>query len=105
MCPLCCEDLDISDKNFYPCKCGYQVCMWCWHRIKENENGLCPACRNSYGDDPHEFSAIDVKEVVKEEKDKKLREKREREKTRQMQAYVASLPIERAKRASCSNNS
>ena len=61
--------------------------MWCWHRIKENENGLCPACRNAYGDDPHEFSAIDVTEVVKEEKEKKAREKQERDKTRQMQAY------------------
>ena len=25
ICPLCCEDLDISDQNFLPCKCGYQV--------------------------------------------------------------------------------
>ena len=28
-CPLCCEDLDVSDKNFMPCACGYFVCMWC----------------------------------------------------------------------------
>ncbi|EED94268.1 predicted protein, partial [Thalassiosira pseudonana CCMP1335] len=59
-CPLCCEELDLSDKQFYPCKCGYQVCMWCWHRIKESESGLCPACRTPYGDDPHEFSAIGI---------------------------------------------
>ena len=25
VCPLCCEELDISDQNFLPCKCGYQV--------------------------------------------------------------------------------
>jgi hypothetical protein len=25
ICPLCCEDLDISDQNFLPCKCGYQA--------------------------------------------------------------------------------
>ena len=23
VCPLCCEELDISDQNFLPCKCGY----------------------------------------------------------------------------------
>jgi CCR4-NOT transcription complex subunit 4 len=23
--PLCIEELDIQDKNFYPCPCGYQV--------------------------------------------------------------------------------
>lgn len=25
ICPLCCEELDISDQNFLPCKCGYQA--------------------------------------------------------------------------------
>ena len=24
-CPLCCETLDITDQNFFPCPCGYQV--------------------------------------------------------------------------------
>ena len=83
MCPLCCEELDISDQQFFPCKCGYQVCMWCWHRIKETESGLCPACRTPYGDDPHEFSAVDMEEVVKANKAKAAAEKRERERMRQ----------------------
>jgi hypothetical protein len=25
LCPLCLEELDITDKNFKPCTCGYQV--------------------------------------------------------------------------------
>ncbi|KAL3769741.1 hypothetical protein ACHAWO_009913 [Cyclotella atomus] len=79
ICPLCCEELDLSDQSFYPCKCGYQVCMWCWHRIRETESGLCPACRTPYGDDPHEFSAVDMEEVVKANKEKMKAEKRERE--------------------------
>lgn len=82
ICPLCCEDLDLSDKSFYPCKCGYQVCMWCWHRIRETESGLCPACRTPYGDDPHEFSAVDMEDVVKANKEKAAAEKRERERLR-----------------------
>jgi hypothetical protein len=24
--PLCIEEFDLSDKNFRPCPCGYQVC-------------------------------------------------------------------------------
>ena len=90
VCPLCCEDLDISDQQFFPCKCGYQVCMWCWHRIKETESGLCPACRTPYGDDPHEFSAVDMEEVVKANKAKAAAEKRERERLRQEQAGNAT---------------
>ncbi len=70
-CPLCCEELDLSDKNFLPCPCGYQVCMWCWHHIKDDLNGLCPACRLPYSDDPHLFAAVDRSEVIKSEKRRK----------------------------------
>lgn len=28
ICPLCVEEMDLSDKNFLPCPCGYRVsCM------------------------------------------------------------------------------
>lgn len=58
--------------------------MWCWHRIKEQESGLCPACRTGYGDDPHEFSAVDMEEVVKANKEKLRAEKLEKERLRAM---------------------
>lgn len=64
--------------------------MWCWHRIRESESGLCPACRTPYGDDPHEFSAVDMEEVVKANKEKAAAEKRERERLRQQQAASSS---------------
>ncbi len=25
ICPLCSEEMDLSDKNFLPCPCGYRV--------------------------------------------------------------------------------
>ena len=27
-CPLCVEEFDLSDRNFRPCPCGYQVWHW-----------------------------------------------------------------------------
>lgn len=63
--------------------------MWCWHRIKEDSEsdgmGLCPACRTPYGDDPHQFSAVDMEEVVKANKEKAAAEKREKERMKQEQ--------------------
>lgn len=47
-CPLCMEPLEIDDINFFPCTCGYQICRFCWHRIRTDENGLCPACRKVF---------------------------------------------------------
>lgn len=89
ICPLCCEDLDISDQNFLPCKCGYQVCMWCWHHIKDNLNNLCPACRTPYQADPHAFSAVDKAEIIKNKKERKRKEKLEKEREKERAAERA----------------
>ena len=77
-CPLCVQELDLSDRNFLPCPCGYRVCMWCWHHIRENLNGLCPACRSPYQADPHAFSAVDRQEIVKTNRERKQKEKKEK---------------------------
>ncbi|KAI3705169.1 hypothetical protein L1987_75402 [Smallanthus sonchifolius] len=52
-CPLCAEEMDWTDQQLKPCKCGYEVCVWCWHHImdmaeKDVTEGRCPACRTSY---------------------------------------------------------
>ncbi|KAK1382396.1 General negative regulator of transcription C16C9.04c like [Heracleum sosnowskyi] len=55
-CPLCAEEMDWTDQQLKPCKCGYQVCVWCWHQImdmaeKNETEGRCPACRAPYDKD------------------------------------------------------
>ncbi|KAG9326681.1 hypothetical protein KVV02_002877 [Mortierella alpina] len=78
-CPLCMEELDISDRNFRPCPCGYQICRFCWHHIKEDLNGRCPACRRVYSEEQIEFTPISADELamIKNEKKAKEREKKE----------------------------
>ncbi|KAG9145849.1 hypothetical protein Leryth_020189 [Lithospermum erythrorhizon] len=49
-CPLCAEEMDWTDQQFKPCKCGYQVCVWCWHHImdmaeKDDIEGGVTLCR------------------------------------------------------------
>ncbi|CAJ0861448.1 10026_t:CDS:10 [Entrophospora sp. SA101] len=78
VCPLCMEEMDISDRNFRPCPCGYQICRFCWHHIKEILNGLCPACRRVYSEQTIEFTPISPEEI-KNEKKQKEREKKELE--------------------------
>ncbi|KAF8402776.1 hypothetical protein HHK36_010866 [Tetracentron sinense] len=53
ICPLCTEDMDLTDQQLKPCKCGYEICVWCWHHImdmaeKDDTEGRCPACRTPY---------------------------------------------------------
>ena len=63
-CPLCMEDLDVTDKNFRPCKCGYQICLFCYRHIKEDLNGLCPACRTPYDEANATFVTPDPQECA-----------------------------------------
>jgi hypothetical protein len=72
-CPLCLEKLEIDDLYFYPCTCKYQICNFCWYRIRMDENGLCPACRKPYPEDPANFKPITPMEMQQKRKQKEKR--------------------------------
>ncbi|KAI9223174.1 RING/Ubox like zinc-binding domain-containing protein [Blastocladiella britannica] len=79
VCPLCCEEIAASDKFFYPCPCGYQVCRFCWNNIRENHNRLCPACRREYDDESVQFTAApqeEIARIISERKRRKAGNKR-----------------------------
>ncbi|USW48147.1 Putative RNA recognition motif domain, Zinc finger, CCCH-type, Zinc finger, RING-type [Septoria linicola] len=63
-CPLCVEEFDLTDKGFRPCPCGYQICQFCYHNVKTNMNGLCPACRRPYNDADIEYKVITPEETA-----------------------------------------
>ncbi|ORY47514.1 hypothetical protein LY90DRAFT_509002 [Neocallimastix californiae] len=81
ICPLCMEEIDIADRNFKPCVCGYQICRFCWNHILEDTNGKCPACRRQYSKETVEFTPIPQEELqsIKAKKRAKERERREQE--------------------------
>ncbi|KAG5646702.1 hypothetical protein DXG03_002692 [Asterophora parasitica] len=71
--------MDVSDLNFKPCVCGYQICRFCWHHIKENLNKRCPACRRVYTDDGVEFKPIATQDHKRLTQQKKQRERERKE--------------------------
>jgi hypothetical protein len=46
-CPICYEDLDVTDSEFLPCSCGFHLCLFCHKKIVEVD-GRCPGCRKLY---------------------------------------------------------
>ncbi|KAI3429976.1 RING-type domain-containing protein [Psidium guajava] len=50
-CPICYEDLDLTDSSFLPCFCGFRLCLFCHKRVLE-EDCRCPGCRRPYERDP-----------------------------------------------------
>ncbi|OBA23594.1 hypothetical protein METBIDRAFT_108669 [Metschnikowia bicuspidata var. bicuspidata NRRL YB-4993] len=83
-CPLCVEEMDISDKNFKPCPCGYQICQFCYNNIRQNPelNGRCPGCRRLYDDESVEYKTLTAEEYKSQQvkKERREREKKQKEK-------------------------
>jgi hypothetical protein len=57
LCPLCVEEMDATDMALLPCPCGYQVCLLCLNKIRNEGNKQCPACRSEYEED--KFRKVD----------------------------------------------
>lgn len=101
-CPLCVEEMDISDKNFKPCPCGYQICQFCYNNIKQipELNGRCPGCRRLYDDSTVEYKTITPEEYKlqqlrreKREREKKQKEKEKKESELASKKHLAGIRV------------
>ncbi|XP_060534137.1 uncharacterized protein LOC132706675 isoform X2 [Cylas formicarius] len=93
-CPLCMEPLEVDDLNFFPCTCGYQICRFCWHRIRLDENGgLCPACRKAYSENPADFIPLSQEEVAKLKAEKRQRDQQRKAKLTESRKHLASVRV------------
>lgn len=92
-CPLCMEALEIDDQSFYPCGCGYQICRFCWHRLRTNENGLCPACRKEYKEDPANFKPLTCEDIVRIKNEKKQRSLEKKQKMAESRKHLSDIRV------------
>ncbi|ODV97819.1 hypothetical protein PACTADRAFT_47670 [Pachysolen tannophilus NRRL Y-2460] len=102
LCPLCVEEMDLSDKNFKPCPCGYQICQFCYNNIISNPdlNHRCPACRRIYSKDtveykvlsPEELNALKLKQLEKERK-RKQKEKERKDAEQASKKHLAGMRV------------
>uniref|UniRef100_A0A674MJ88 CCR4-NOT transcription complex subunit 4 n=1 Tax=Takifugu rubripes TaxID=31033 RepID=A0A674MJ88_TAKRU len=92
-CPLCMEPLEIDDVNFFPCTCGYQICRFCWHRIRTDENGLCPACRKPYPEDPAVYKPLSQEDIQRIKNEKKQKQNEKKQKVTENRKHLASVRV------------
>lgn len=92
-CPLCLEKLEIDDLNFFPCTCGYQICRFCWHRIRTDENGLCPACRKQYPEDPADFKPLTAEEMQQIKNEKRQKDLQRKQKLSENRKHLANVRV------------
>ncbi|OEJ84074.1 General negative regulator of transcription subunit 4 [Hanseniaspora osmophila] len=101
-CPLCVEPMDLSDKHFKPCPCGYQICSFCYNNIRQNPelNGKCPACRRKYDDESVQYVVLSPEELkleqlkqAKKEKERKIRDKERKENENANRRQLANMRV------------
>ncbi|XP_055949560.1 CCR4-NOT transcription complex subunit 4-like isoform X1 [Argiope bruennichi] len=92
-CPLCMEPFEMDDFTFFPCTCGYQICRFCWHRIRTDENGLCPACRKQYPEDPADFKPLSPEEWQKIKNEKRLKDQQKKQKLSECRKHLANVRV------------
>ncbi|XP_058817978.1 uncharacterized protein DDB_G0283357 isoform X2 [Topomyia yanbarensis] len=92
-CPLCMEPLEVDDLNFYPCTCGYQICRFCWHRIRTDENELCPACRKAYPENPADFKPLSQEQIAAFKAEKRQRDQQRKAKVSENRKHLANVRV------------
>ncbi|CAH9107384.1 unnamed protein product [Cuscuta epithymum] len=98
-CPLCAEEMDLTDQQLKPCKCGYEICIWCWHHImdmaeKDESEGRCPACRTPYNKEKIVGTAPNCEKLVAEmSMEKKLKSHKGKGKTSESRKQLCSVRV------------
>lgn len=87
------EPFEMDDFNFFPCTCGYQICRFCWHRIRTDENGLCPACRKQYPEDPADFKPLSVEEWQKIKSEKRQKDQQKKQKMSESRKHLDNVRV------------
>ncbi|XP_045456486.1 dual specificity protein kinase splA [Melitaea cinxia] len=82
------ENNNVKRLNLY-----FQICRFCWNRIREGENGLCPACRKAYPENPADFTPLSQEQVAAIKTEKKAREQKRRNKTLESRRALANVRV------------
>ncbi|KAJ0765335.1 putative transcription factor C2H2 family [Helianthus annuus] len=98
-CPLCAEEMDLTDQQLRPCKCGYDICVWCWHHImdmaeKDDTEGRCPACRTPYNKEKIVGTASKCERLVAEMSvEKKQKSQKGKTKASEGRKHLSSVRV------------
>lgn len=71
----------------------FQICRFCWHRIRTDENGLCPACRKAYSENPADFTPLSKEQVAQLKAEKRQRDQQRKAKLSESRKHLASVRV------------
>jgi CCR4-NOT transcription complex subunit 4 len=98
MCPLCAEEMDLTDRQLKPCQCGYEICVLCWHHLmevaeKDNTEGRCPACRTPYDKEKIVGTAVNYERLKDANSEKRQKSQKSKSKTSEMRKHLSNVRV------------
>ena len=71
----------------------FQICRFCWHRIRTDENGLCPACRKAYPENPADFKPLSTQEMHRIKAEKRQKDQQKKQKATENRKHLANVRV------------
>lgn len=98
MCPLCAEEMDLTDRQLKPCQCGYEICVLCWHHLmevaeKDNTEGRCPACRTQYDKEKIVGTAVNCESLRDTNSEKRQKSQKSKTRTSEMRKHLSNVRV------------
>lgn len=92
------EEMDLTDQQLKACKCGYEICVWCWHHImemaeKDDTEGRCPACRTSYDKERIVRMTVSTERLAELNSEKKLKSQKTKSKTSEGRKNLSTVRV------------
>ncbi len=72
---------------------SFQICRFCWNKIRTEGSGLCPACRSPYSENPADFKPLTPEEVAKIKADKRQKDLAKKQKISENRKHLANVRV------------
>ena len=75
------------------CWAIFQICRFCWNKIRMEGSGLCPACRSPYQENPADFKPLTAEELAKIKAEKKQKDQAKKQKISENRKHLANVRV------------
>ena len=72
---------------------SFQICRFCWNKIRTEGNGNCPACRSAYSENPADFKPLTAEEMAKIKAEKRQKDQAKKQKISENRKHLANVRV------------
>ena len=71
----------------------FQICRFCWNKIRTEGSGLCPACRSPYSENPADFKPLTAEELAKIKAEKRQKDLAKKQRISENRKHLANVRV------------